>query len=44
MAETPRVPLRRRLFLALSAHGRAQDRTRSLTAGYSMHVPKPVAG
>jgi len=28
--------------IALSAYGRAQDRTRSLTAGYSMHVPKPV--
>ena len=42
MADTPRVPLRRRLFLALSAYGRAQDRTRSLTAGHSMHVPKPV--
>jgi signal transduction histidine kinase/ActR/RegA family two-component response regulator len=28
--------------IALSAYGRTQDRTRSLTAGYSMHVPKPV--
>ena len=28
--------------VALTAYGRAQDRTRSLTAGYNMHVPKPV--
>jgi signal transduction histidine kinase/ActR/RegA family two-component response regulator len=28
--------------VALSAYGRTQDRTRSLTAGYNMHVPKPV--
>jgi CheY-like chemotaxis protein len=28
--------------VALSAYGRTQDRMRSLTAGYSMHVPKPV--
>lgn len=28
--------------VALSAYGRAQDRMRSLTAGYNMHVPKPV--
>jgi signal transduction histidine kinase/ActR/RegA family two-component response regulator len=28
--------------VALTAYGRAQDRMLSLTAGYSMHVPKPV--
>jgi CheY-like chemotaxis protein len=28
--------------IALTAYGRAQDRARSLAAGYSMHVPKPV--
>jgi CheY-like chemotaxis protein len=28
--------------IALTAYGRAQDRMRSLTAGYNMHVPKPV--
>ena len=28
--------------IALTAYGRAQDRMLSLTAGYSMHVPKPV--
>ena len=28
--------------LALTAYGRVQDRTRALTAGYNMHVPKPV--
>ena len=28
--------------VALTAYGRADDRVRSLTAGYSMHVPKPV--
>jgi signal transduction histidine kinase/ActR/RegA family two-component response regulator len=28
--------------IALSAYGRMQDRVRSLTAGYNMHVPKPV--
>jgi signal transduction histidine kinase/ActR/RegA family two-component response regulator len=28
--------------VALTAYGRIQDRTLSLTAGYSMHVPKPV--
>ena len=28
--------------IALTAYGRADDRARSLTAGYSMHVPKPV--
>jgi CheY-like chemotaxis protein/anti-sigma regulatory factor (Ser/Thr protein kinase) len=28
--------------VALTAYGRTQDRTRSLAAGYSMHVPKPV--
>jgi PAS domain S-box-containing protein len=28
--------------LALTAYGRVEDRLRSLSAGYSMHVPKPV--
>lgn len=28
--------------VALTAYGRTQDRMLSLTAGYSMHVPKPV--
>jgi signal transduction histidine kinase/ActR/RegA family two-component response regulator len=28
--------------VALTGYGRTQDRTRSLAAGYSMHVPKPV--
>jgi signal transduction histidine kinase/ActR/RegA family two-component response regulator len=28
--------------VALTAYGRPQDRTRSITAGYTMHVPKPV--
>jgi signal transduction histidine kinase/ActR/RegA family two-component response regulator len=28
--------------VALTAYGRMQDRMQSLTAGYNMHVPKPV--
>ena len=28
--------------VALTAYGRAQDRLRSLSAGFNMHVPKPV--
>jgi hypothetical protein len=28
--------------VALTAYGRIQDRMLSLTAGYNMHVPKPV--
>ena len=28
--------------IALSAYGRPQDRLRALSAGFSMHVPKPV--
>jgi CheY-like chemotaxis protein len=28
--------------IALTAYGRSQDRMLSLTAGYNMHVPKPV--
>ena len=28
--------------LALTAYGRVEDRLRTLSAGYSMHVPKPV--
>jgi len=28
--------------VALTAYGRMHDRIESLTAGYSMHVPKPV--
>ena len=34
LARTPAV--------ALTAYGRVQDRLRTLSAGYSMHVPKPV--
>ncbi|HEX6209243.1 MAG TPA: ATP-binding protein [Methylomirabilota bacterium] len=34
IARTPAV--------ALTAYGRVQDRLRTLSAGYSMHVPKPV--
>ncbi|HVQ77403.1 MAG TPA: ATP-binding protein [Candidatus Binatia bacterium] len=33
----PRVPA-----IALTAYGRAEDRTRALSAGFSMHLPKPV--
>jgi signal transduction histidine kinase/ActR/RegA family two-component response regulator len=28
--------------VALTAYGRAQDRTLALTAGFNMHVPKPI--
>jgi CheY-like chemotaxis protein len=28
--------------VALAAYGRTEDRVRTLSAGYSMHVPKPV--
>jgi CheY-like chemotaxis protein len=28
--------------VAVTAYGRVEDRLRTLTAGYSMHVPKPV--
>jgi len=28
--------------IAVTAYGRTQDRMLSLTAGYNMHVPKPV--
>jgi CheY-like chemotaxis protein len=28
--------------VALTAYGRTEDRVRTLSAGYSMHVPKPV--
>jgi CheY-like chemotaxis protein len=28
--------------VALTAYGRTHDRVMSLTAGYNMHVPKPV--
>ena len=34
IARTPAV--------ALTAYGRVEDRLRTLSAGYSMHVPKPV--
>ena len=27
---------------ALTAYGRVEDRLRTLSAGYSMHIPKPV--
>jgi CheY-like chemotaxis protein len=33
----PRIPA-----VALTAHGRVEDRLRTLAAGYSMHIPKPV--
>jgi signal transduction histidine kinase/DNA-binding response OmpR family regulator len=36
-ATTARTPA-----VALTAYGRIEDRLRSLSAGYSMHVPKPV--
>jgi PAS domain S-box-containing protein len=35
--EASRIPA-----VALTAYGRPEDRVRSLSAGYSMHVPKPV--
>lgn len=28
--------------MAVTAYGRTEDRVLSLTAGYNMHVPKPV--
>jgi CheY-like chemotaxis protein len=28
--------------IALTAYGRVEDRLRTLSAGYTMHVPKPV--
>ena len=28
--------------VALTAYGRMQDRMQALTAGFNMHVPKPV--
>jgi CheY-like chemotaxis protein len=28
--------------VALTAYGKAEDRRRSMSAGFSMHVPKPV--
>ena len=28
--------------IALTAYGRIEDRVRTLSAGFSMHVPKPV--
>jgi CheY-like chemotaxis protein len=28
--------------IALTAYGRIEDRVRTLSAGYSMHVPKPI--
>ena len=36
-AEEAKIPA-----VALTAYGRPEDRVRSLSAGYSMHVPKPV--
>ena len=33
----PRIPA-----VALTAHGRVEDRLRTLAAGYSMHIPKPL--
>ncbi len=35
-------PLARTPAVALTAYGRVEDRLRTLAAGYSMHVPKPV--
>jgi CheY-like chemotaxis protein len=35
-------PVARTPAVALSAYGRVEDRLRTLAAGYSMHVPKPV--
>jgi CheY-like chemotaxis protein len=28
--------------IALTAYGRTEDRVRTLSSGYSMHIPKPV--
>ena len=28
--------------IALTAYGRPEDRLRTISAGYNMHVPKPV--
>jgi CheY-like chemotaxis protein len=36
-AEGGRIPA-----VALTAYGRVEDRVRTLAAGFSMHVPKPV--
>ena len=36
-AAEPRIPA-----VALTAYGRVEDRLRTLAAGYSMHIPKPV--
>ena len=36
------APLARTPAVALTAYGRVEDRLRTLSAGYSMHVPKPV--
>ena len=30
------------IAVALTAYGRVEDRLRTISAGYSMHVPKPV--
>jgi len=30
------------ICIALTAHARAEDRVRALTAGFDAHVPKPV--
>jgi signal transduction histidine kinase/DNA-binding response OmpR family regulator len=35
-------PIARTPAVALTAYGRGEDRLRTLAAGYSMHVPKPV--
>ena len=35
-------PRRKTPAVALTAHARAEDRMRALTAGYQIHVPKPV--
>ena len=36
------APVARTPAVALTAYGRVEDRLRTLAAGYSMHVPKPV--
>jgi CheY-like chemotaxis protein len=38
--DTPKIA--RTPAVALTAYGRVEDRLRTLSAGYSMHVPKPV--
>jgi CheY-like chemotaxis protein len=37
-----RRPIARTPAVALTAYGRVEDRLRTLSAGYSIHVPKPA--